>query len=49
MCAGHKNNFFQKYFGQKVFSKLGFPKTPELRLELQVLNLGHEKSFKNYI
>ena len=38
MCVGHKNNFLQKYVCQKVFSKLGFPKTPEFRHELQVLN-----------
>ena len=40
----YKNNLARKYF-----LKLGFPKAPELRLELQVLNLAHEKSFKNYI
>ena len=40
MCVGHKKNFLQKYFGQKVFSKISFPKNPELRFVLQVLNSG---------
>ena len=28
---------------------MGFPKTPELRFALQVLDLGYEKSFKEYV
>ena len=31
------------------FSKISFPKTPELRFALQVLDLGNEKYFKEYI
>ena len=46
MCIGHKNNFLQKYFGEIVFSKSSFPKTPELRFALQVLDLGCEKYFQ---
>ena len=49
MCIGHNSIFLQKYFGQKVFSKLVFPKTSKLRLALQVLNLGHEKYFQKHI
>ena len=49
MCIGHNSIFLQKYFGQKVFSKLGFPKTPQLRFALQVLDLGYEKAFKEYV
>ena len=32
-----------------VFSKISFPKTPELRFALQVPYLGCEKSFKKFI
>ena len=49
MCIGHNSIFLQKYFGQKVFSKLGFPKTPELRLALQVLDLVYENYNKECI
>ena len=49
MCIVQYRIFLQKVFGQKVFSKFSFPKTPELRFALKVLDLGYEKYFKEYI